>query len=225
MWETVVPSLLDLNYKVLTIDLPCHGESRFIGDNCTMVHMAKEVVKLLNENEIEGPQLIGHSMGGYVGLEVLKLIQAKLILLHSNFWSDPEEKKQDRNRVIEVVKKNSSLFIQEAIPGLFAKENLAKCRTEIQSLIDQANKIPTMEIIAATAGIRDRLDNRQLMETNEIGIIQGAGDPVIPTLKMLEQTSTLKSQVEIVTIANSGHMSIWEDQDALIESIKRLLIE
>ena len=190
-----------------------------------MIHMAEEVINLLNENDIKTPYLIGHSMGGYVGLEVLKLVKAKLILLHSNFWSDPEEKKQDRNRVIEVVKRNSSLFVKEAIPALFAEANIDKCQTAIKSLIKQANQISIEEIVAATVGIRDRLDNRQVMEENDIGIIHGAEDPVIPTLKLMAETSTLASKVEIVTIENSGHMSIWEAKVALIESIKRLLIE
>ena len=108
---------------------------------------------------------------------------------------------------------------------MFAEANIDKCQTAIKSLIKQANQISIEEIVAATVGIRDRLDNRQVMEENDIGIIHGAEDPVIPTLKLMAETSTLASKVEIVTIENSGHMSIWEDKVALIESIKRLLIE
>lgn len=221
MWETIVPSFE--GFQTITYDLFCHGQNPYVGSVCSMHEMAEDVIKFLQENKIENPTIIGHSMGGYVGLEILKRIQGKLILLHSNFWEDPEQKKHDRNRVIEIVRSNKNLFISEAIPGLFDPKNQAKCSSHIAQLIEKAKKMDSSQIEAATAGMRDRMDNTAMLGNAEISIIHGENDPIIPTSVLNENLKKAASKPERIDITNVGHMSIWEDSASLIKAIKELL--
>src|SRR5690606_26597669 len=100
VWDRLHPVFAEDGYCVITMDLPCHGKSRFNGEICEMTEMAEAVFAILYKFKFFNPIVIGHSMGGYVGLELMKLMACRLILLHSNFWEDPPEKKNDRNRVI-----------------------------------------------------------------------------------------------------------------------------
>ena len=223
MWAGIIPAF-ETGYRCIMPDLPCHGKSRFDGDHCSMEFMASAVSALITELDIETATIIGHSMGGYVGLELLEAQKHRLILLNSNFWADPEEKKKDRNRVIELVKKNKSTFIREAIPALFADVNKSKCEEHIQKLIRKANEIPSSEIIAVTKGMRDRKANYELMRHEHISIIQGEMDPIIAPKMLIQELSETGAPVPIKTIPNCGHMSTFEKPRAVVESIKQLLI-
>jgi pimeloyl-ACP methyl ester carboxylesterase len=223
IWDDIWPEFKKTGYKVITVDLPCHGESRFSGEKCSMTEMAEGVNNILHTFKIEYPTIIGHSMGGYVGLELLRLLDARLFLVHSNFWADSKEKKLDRNRVISIMQKGSERFIREAIPGLFADNNKEKCENNIESLIRYALQIPANEIAAATAGIRDRRSSHDLMEKKNVSIIQGELDPIIPTVVLEEELTKIKRKPTVVTIPNCGHMSLWEDKKTLISELTRLL--
>lgn len=225
IWNNVYPEFVNEGFTAVLIDLPCHGQSRYEADICSMKQMADEVHNVLIENNCNPSFVLGHSMGGYVGLELLKLVPFKLVLIHSNFWEDNEQKKSDRNRVIEIVKKNKSLFLNEAIPGLFAEKNREMCRPQIEKLISEANKIPSEEIAAATAGLRDRTQSYTQMNEQEVTLIQGDQDPIISNETLYTQIRNLIKIPHVIEIENCGHMSFFEQPAALITSLKQVLIQ
>jgi pimeloyl-ACP methyl ester carboxylesterase len=225
IWDTILPFFDESEFQLITVDLPCHGQSRYVGEKCSMREMADAVEALLRSIGITKLSCIGHSMGGYVALELAKQIELKVILLHSNFWEDSEQKKEDRNRVIEVVKQNKNRFINEAIPNLFASQNKEKCSKDIERLIIQASAIPSAEIIAATVGMRDRSSFVKNMDKMDVSIIHGELDPIIPTNQMEESINKLEKLPPLIQLKNCGHMSIWESKTDLIKAIKSLLIQ
>lgn len=220
MWDGIAPEFECLGFKTILIDLPCHGNTRFDDEICSMSFMAECVDALCSIEGIENPFVFGHSMGGYVGLELLKLRSIQLTLVHSNFWDDSLDKKLDRDRVVLVVEKNKMRLIQEAIPNLFATDSRERCKTNILKIMESAERIPANEIIAVTRGMRDRLHNKEILEANRISIIHGQLDTVVKTNKLMEEISQLNSQPKIQFIPDAGHMSIWERPAALIECLK-----
>jgi pimeloyl-ACP methyl ester carboxylesterase len=190
-----------------------------------MTDMASAVFNYLQDRKIENPFVLGHSMGGYVGLELLRQMPVELTLIHSNFWEDPESKKLDRNRVIEIVKTNKSLFLNESIPHLFAPENRITNQTEIQKLIQQATKIPVNEICAATAGLRDRKSSYDLMEAANISLIHGNQDPVIPNGILNAALQKLTKKPKVFEIENCGHMAFIEQPQHLINHLTSILFQ
>jgi pimeloyl-ACP methyl ester carboxylesterase len=222
MWKSIKKEFLK-THQVVLIDLPCHGLTKFDGEICSMELMAKCVHQVLKQEQICKPMVFGHSMGGYVGLELLKIIPIVLTLVHSNFWADDKEKKNSRDRVVDVVKTKKSFFINEAIPNLFWKNNIHKCKKDIERLINKASKISSKQIISATKGMRDRQENSDLLKSHSIKIIQGEYDPIIPQYIMRNHLSELKINVPCQVVKNVGHMSIWEDTVHLIDAIKTLM--
>ena len=224
MWESIYTNFLVEGFQCILVDLPCHGNSRFEGDECSMGFMAEEVHQLLDFLKINEPILVvGHSMGGYVGLELSQLRPTQLVLLHSNFWADSDSKKLDRNRVIKIVEQGKKKFIQEAIPNLFAPENRENCAAIINQLIEKASTIPYKEIQAATAGMRDRSAFKNT-EKSSFAMIHGELDPIISTKMVKEELSQLANKPQLINLQNVGHMSIWEDHPSLIKALKTLLI-
>ena len=129
--------------------------------------------------------------------------------MNSNFWEDSDKKKSDRNRVIEVVKKNKNRFISEAIPGLFAKpENHADF---IQNLIHAAQEMSQEAVIYATSAMRDRPSSELIAQKlgDKLKIIQGEKDQVIPMKEMLERTATMEA--ELIILSEVAHMSHVEE--------------
>ncbi|OIQ37794.1 MAG: hypothetical protein BM555_00220 [Crocinitomix sp. MedPE-SWsnd] len=224
MWEGLVPKFVKEGFQCIFIDLPCHGNSRFEGENCSMKHMALQVNLLINELNIQDEiTVVGHSMGGYVALELNGLRPCEVILLHSNFWADGDQKKTERNRVIDIVEKNKALFIKEAIPNLFAPFNKEKCHNDIRLLVNGAIENPVNEIQAATAGMRDRDAFYKLNNDSTLHIIHGEFDPIISTAKMNEELANFKGQHELIVLKGVGHMSIWENESLLIKRLMSII--
>lgn len=221
MWSFL--NLQALKARKVFIDLPGHGKSPLTdnSESPSIDFMAKEVLTVLNFFELDSYSVIGHSLGGYVGLH-MKEIDArckKVVLLNSNFWEDSEQKKKDRIRVAEIAFKAKKLFIQEAIPNLFGKpENHAE---EIDELIEEALKMAPESIAYSALAMRERKDyTREVSENQtEYFIIHGKLDKLVDTDFLKSQ---LKSVENLFVIENAGHMAHIEQSEEVFGILKEV---
>lgn len=224
MWNVLVPDLE--KFQLIRIDFIGHGSSKARDVPVySMEFLAELVQDILEENKVQSPIIIGHSMGGYVGLELIKTIPfKKLILLNSNFWEDSDERISNRNRLIEVVQKNKGLFINEAIRNLFYIQN-ESITTRISRLQQEAMQMKSEDIIKTSKGLRDRRNHTKTVEQfyTKIFILQATEDPIISWKEMEAQLSQLTKKPELHLIENSGHMSIWENFKATKSILTKLL--
>lgn len=219
MWNSIVKKF-STDHQCIVVDLPAHGLSRISKTAISIVDIAQLLKDFCLEKNIQQPTVVGHSLGGYIALELANLMSINPILLHSNFWEDDQQKKVDRNRVIEVVQQNSNRFIQEAIPNLFAKNNRSKCQEAINQLTTKAKEIPPQEIIAITAAMRDRKANYTLAQDTALIMIHGEEDPIISNQKLQEELAQFTSPIQLFEMKNIGHMSIWENPEGLNKLLK-----
>ena len=80
MWEPQI-KILKKNYRVITPDLPGFGRSNKIKSKDSISQMAKIILKFLNDKDINKFNLLGHSMGGMVVQEMVKLAEEKIFKL------------------------------------------------------------------------------------------------------------------------------------------------
>lgn len=66
-WDGMVP-ILDRDHRVITIDLLGHGGSEKPGSGYTPQNQAKVVAEALERLEVENATVVGHSLGGSVGV-------------------------------------------------------------------------------------------------------------------------------------------------------------
>lgn len=215
MWEYLPTS--DMEFKKIFIDLPGHGGSSTPIGVPSIARIAEIIIEQLKELGIEKFHVIGHSMGGYVALELASMgFVEKLVLLNSNFWEDSIQKKKDRDRVVNIVQKSKDLFIQEGIKGLFVfPENY---ENEINTLVSWAKVIPIEGIVYATHAMKNRVNHLQIC--TELGekllVIQGEKDQSTPQSSMLE---LLPSVNQLYIIPEVGHMSYIESPKLVLQKL------
>ena len=98
---------LSKNFRVISIDIPGHGESEYFADKHTMEAISERVYLTLKKLHIKTCFMIGHSMGGYVTLMFHKLFPEMLSgfsLFHSHPFADSKESINKRLREIELIK-------------------------------------------------------------------------------------------------------------------------
>jgi pimeloyl-ACP methyl ester carboxylesterase len=227
--STTMWNYLDLEkapFQSILIDLPGHGDSGLndTNESPSMKYMAAEVAKLLAKLNIEEYHVVGHSMGGYVALELKELDpkSKKVVLLNSNFWEDPVEKKKDRVRIADIVLKAKDLFVNEAIPGLFYRHN--RKDSAIIELIKESRKMEAASIAYASLAMRNRLDKSTLVKGNAIDflILHGKHDPIISTEKWQSELKDISVSFEI--IEDAGHMSHIENPTKILKSIVDFIV-
>ena len=212
MWEPLLP-LLSEKHRVINIDLPGHGKSGVIAETHSMELMAEAVLAVLDKLNISSATFLGHSMGGYVALafaEAYGKRVEKLILLNSTPAEDSPERKENRNRAIEVITKNPRVFISMAISNLFAESSHKKFATKIEQLKNEAFSFPIEGILAAVRGMRDRKDRIEMLKffPKKKYIISAKEDPIIPLDEVKSLSFNCKAKLKIIS---GGHMSVIEN--------------
>ncbi|KAF2512080.1 alpha/beta hydrolase [Flavobacterium zhairuonense] len=216
MWTEYV-DLFSKNNRIITIDLLGHGETECLGYVHEMEDNANVVNEVLEHLKIEKAIILGHSMGGYVGLAFAELFPnkiKKLVLLNSTSKEDTAEKKLNRTRAIKAVKQNYIGFVSLAIANLFSENNRIRLANEIEKVKEEALKTPLQGIIASLEGMKIRKDRESLLHQNRFPVllILGKKDPVLSyedSLSQIEDTT-----VELVSFED-GHMSHIENKEEL----------
>lgn len=214
--------LLSQKRQVITIDLLGHGETGNISEVHSMENMADAVIEVLNHLKIEKASFAGHSMGGYVIMEILKKYPEKITkigLINSTPAEDTPEKKENRDRVASLVAKNKSAFVSMAISNLLTAENNKKFKPEIEILKNEAQKMTSESIIAATLGMKNRLDRVETLKSfkGDKFIIVGMQDPVLDVENTIEIGK--KTDSKIIEFPE-GHLSFIENRDLLLQFLQ-----
>lgn len=219
---------LSKKFRVIAIDLPGHGQSGTFNGSASVEQMGEAVKAVLDFLRINKLVIIGHSMGGYAMLAFAEFWPEKLSglgLFHSITWADLPEKREARDREIELVKQGKKNLICNAnVPKGFADDNLEKFKTAVERAKAIAINTPEEGIIAALNGMKTRPDRTFILEKAEVPVFFAVGkkDNYIPVEKLL--ALTLKSKQKYVSILeNSGHMSFIEEQEFAIDEMEQFL--
>ena len=80
MWEPQIQFFKD-NFRVIAPSLPGFGKSRAIHSFNTIECMAKLILNFLEKKDIKNFNLLGHSMGGMIVQEMVKIAGEKILKL------------------------------------------------------------------------------------------------------------------------------------------------
>lgn len=219
IWEEIIPEL-SIHSRIIAPDLPGFGKSEIL-PTVTIREVGMSVIRFLTAIEVQNCVIIGHSLGGYVALAIAverpDLI-AGLCLFHSTALPDTEEKKLNRGRVMDFVRKNGVLpFIETFVPGLFFQKNMKKNLEQVYKI---AAKTDENTLLCYTRAMRDRPDMTGFLSEFEKPILFLAGekDTFIEVSSLADQVKiSVNGQLKV--LAETGHMGMFE---ATNESIKIL---
>lgn len=224
MWKETV-ALFSNQYRCISIDLLGHGDTECLGYIHTMEDMGYAVKAVLDHLEESSVILVGHSMGGYVALACAELfpdLVRGLVLLNSTSFPDSEERKLNRSRAINVVKKNPNAYTSLAISNLFAEKNRSKLVKEIEAIKNQASKTPLQGIISALEGMKIRKDRTSVL-FNFKGpkiLFSGKEDPVLEHRQSIRETEQL--QIDLISF-DGGHMIYIENKEKFLSELENFL--
>lgn len=223
IWSELATDLSG-KFTVLMVDLPGHGRSGLGDDPQSIPVMAAGVRALLANLQVDEFVLCGHSMGGYVSLEIARELPDRtkgLILLHSHAAPDDEKAKENRDRTINIVKLNHSNFIHSFIPDLFAENNRERLSLQIERLRNRSASTGGKAIIAALEAMRDREGAFDIIMNASFPIffIIGKDDSRMPYEKIIAQ-SMMANHAEILMLSNVGHMGMIEAPEKVFPAIR-----
>lgn len=207
----------DVNY----LSLPGFGIEP-VTNEYSIADLAKKFWKHLDEIGIEQANLVGHSMGGYVCLEMLSLHPSRvssLALIHSHVYADSPEKKAARTDALHDIKTyGPSGFIHKFYNGLFA--DIDKSDFLIKMLIRRGLQYDANAWYYGTLAMRDRSDHSATLETAKIPVLllMGGADKAVPSELALKQ-STLAERTSIHLYESTGHLSMYENTRQVITDL------
>jgi pimeloyl-ACP methyl ester carboxylesterase len=221
MWKDIV-SYFSREYHCISIDLPGHGESPLLPGIQSMPAMADAVIQKLDALGIEEFAVIGHSMGGYVGLEMARARPDRVLglcLYHSRVLNDGAEKRTGRVRAVRAVAHGKSFFLKGTIRGLFGAPHRERLTEQIDGICADADKMSQEAIQSSLLGMRNRRDGSEVYQKIPVrSSILGEWDEAVPVKE--ESGHLEKLSEEFIWLANTGHMSHFEDPVAAIDALK-----
>ncbi|MBP8959297.1 MAG: alpha/beta hydrolase [Bacteroidales bacterium] len=227
IWEDFGSKLAN-DFRVLTIDLPGHGDSEMLGTTHSMELMADVVNSLIKETALEKAFVVGHSMGGYVTLALLEKYSFSLsgyCLFHSHPFADTPEIIKKRKNEIEIVKAgNRFLLCNENIRRLYAEKNLEKFSKAVENSKRIASTISAGGIIAVLRGMMARPSRQHVMEQGIVPClwILGVFDNHISCEEMKTRVK-LPPNAELFILENSGHMGFIEEEEVSLRVLKSFI--
>ncbi|XP_047349083.1 protein ABHD11 isoform X1 [Vespa velutina] len=217
--------------KVIAVDARNHGDSPHSSE-MSYKHMAKDIVQLLNDLELEKAILIGHSMGGstmmYLALHYPELVE-KLVVVDMS----PARPSPSLTEMVKIFKVMRSITL-DGSPSLskarkMAEEQLAKVVKPLA-----LRQFLTMNLVEAEPGKYKWRVNLPVLEQNfstEIAIFPNVAEKVYmgPTLFIggsnsdyikIEDHPAIKklfTRAEFLYVAGADH---WVHADKPAEFIK-----
>lgn len=213
VWNFFAENLVDA-FRVITIDLPGHGESECIGEVHPMEQMAEVVKAVLDHLEVTEAVIIGHSMGGYIALAMARIYPGLfrgLGLFHSTSLADSDEGRLSRERNIKLIRDDHQAFLFNFIPELFAPENRERLAPEIDALVEEAKKMTKKAVIAAQEGMKVRSSSLDVLINAKFPVmfIAGQKDSRVPFENIWVQMA-LTEEAHSLILRNVGHMGFLE---------------
>ena len=226
IWEEMTSHLSD-QFTLIKIDLPGHGSSKVYGEIHTMEFMASEVKKVTDYLNIEVFHLLGHSMGGYTALALTEKfpdILKSITLFFSSYFADDDEKKEQRQKSLRIIKEAFPSYVKAGIPNLFNPNE----KDFLEGKIELAKKIALSTkndgVLAAVRGMIERTDKTSVLNQFEgkILVISGKHDNAVKTdliINNLPDRTNIKSYV-----LDCGHNGHWEKTSICAEIINTELL-
>jgi pimeloyl-ACP methyl ester carboxylesterase len=226
MWNDIASELAS-DFHVFYPDLPGFGKTTIVSNHVTLEEAAVQLEEWMEEQKIENPVVIGHSLGGYVALAILELMGNRIKgigLIHSTAFDDDEEKKHSRDKTIAFIKKQGvDKFVTSFVPQLFTASTRAQFEKEIDLAVTQSKESSLVGLIAYSEAMRDRKSRLQILEdyTGPKLLIAGTEDGVVKIEASRLQRDAFTSYYELEGV---GHMGQVERREEVIKILRGFIM-
>lgn len=227
LWKALSEKLSD-EFRIICPDLPGFGQSPLPDTDFSLEEIGDQIVSWLKNLDVKQCIVIGHSLGGYISLEILRkhhdFVKA-IGLFNSSAFGDSLEKKENRNKLIEFISDYGvGPFLKTFVPSLFYPKTSEKHKKTIDQISDEGQSIKQESVMKYAAAMRDRVDSIDLLQLyhDRILLISGEFDQNIPLKKSKEMAGILDKDNSHI-IPDSAHMSLFEQSELCYKAIRKFV--
>ncbi len=231
LWNMVATALAEADHRVIAFDQRGHGGSTIGADGIGSAQMASDYAAILEHHDVTDGVLVGHSMGGFVGINFLldhpDVVAERLqgCLLMATFAGDVSRKNPQNKLQIPLIKSGILLRLisisafgkafTRSLTGSYQK-GMAEAFVPVFSSHDHATLIPIMEAMT---------DESRYAQLGEISlptsIVIGTKDRTTPPFHTDDMHAGIEGS-RLVSVDGKGHCLNWEAPDVIVNEISRL---
>lgn len=229
IFAPVMPALAQVG-RVVAVDLPGFGQSPPLSPGFSLADVAREIVALLQALGLQRTVLIGHSMGGYVALEVAAQrpeLLSGLVLLASHPRADTPEARARRQEGVETIRQGRRAGFLEGflarLPSPWTRQHAPRLLEEVRAMAEAVSDQVLVGFLQAMAARKDHTETVRKLEV-PVGVVVGEADPLIPH-ELARETAAQAPRGRLVVIPEAGHLPTLEKPVFTAEALARLVRE
>ncbi len=224
IWKDLSTKLSD-QFRIICPDLPGFGDSPLPIEEFSLEQIGDSIIEWLKNRGVQSCIVIGHSLGGYISLEILRkhndFVKA-IGLFNSSAFEDAPDKKENRNKLIQFIPEHGvAPFLKTFVPSLFYPPTADKYQNIIDEIEGDGLSIKPQSVMGYAAAMRDRVDSLDLLEaySDSILLLAGEADQNVPLEKTTEMAKYLASE-NVHILPESAHMSLFEQSELCFDAIR-----
>lgn len=231
MWAPQIAHLSQ-SYRCIVPELWAHGQSDYAPEQTrTLQDYAKQVLALLDDLQIERFSIVGLSVGGMWGTELVSLALARvdaLVLMDTFVGLEPEVAHKKYFAMLETIAAEQHVpdsIIQTVVPLFFANEahqNHPELVTAFAQSLEQVKGQQAVELAKIGRMVFGRRDQIEEIENFALPTLIAVGqeDKPRPVLESYLMQDCISGS-QLVQIPNAGHISNLEQP----ELVNRMLLD
>jgi len=230
IWDEQIDALQH-QYQLILPDIPGSGASATlpIDYKAASIDLFADIIyQLLQHLSITSFVMLGHSMGGYITLAFAEKHPEMLLafgLIHSTAFADSLEKKEQRQKSIELIGTyGSHAFLKNTIPNLFSNRYKQEQPQQINELIEQSKNFNSIALQQYTYAMQQRADKTVVLKNASVPVLVmiGTDDVAAPMNDVLQQVY-LAEESYIHILEQTAHMGMWESTTLFNQHLQAFL--
>ena len=164
----------------------------------------------------DGPErfaLLGHSMGGYVALAIVRQAPervTRLALLSTNARADTDEQKANRKGMIAASERDFDAVVQRTRSAMLHKESLADAKLAAD-VLTMMRRVDRETYVRQQLATMERSDQRDLLADIAVAtLVLGGADDRIVSPDLTAELAQLIPGAKAVRLETCGHMPSLE---------------
>ena len=217
-WQSVAPDLRGAGA----------AEAPASPDEYSMTSYARDLVRFLDERQVETAVVCGLSMGGYITFELLRQVSKRVcgaILCNTKATADTPEAKRGRDALAARARAQGATAVaQDLVPKLLSGATRERQPHVVQEVTEMIERQPVAGIVGALHALRERPDSTPLLGRIRVPVLVVAGedDQITPAEGMREMAKAIAG-AEFVLIPEAGHLAPLEQPTQVNAAITAFL--
>jgi pimeloyl-ACP methyl ester carboxylesterase len=223
-----VISELEDEYYCISYDIRGFGGSEQGKGQFTMESYVDDLGNLIDQLEVVNPVIVGFSMGGYIALRANEKFKSKfkaLILANTKTAADDDAAKLKRASAISSINSEGvEPFLDTFLSVAFSENFVDKEPQVIETFKTKIMHFSPVGIKGGLLAMISRTDTTQSLKDTKLPmlLISGENDKIISPDIMENMANSIQNST-YVCLTDSGHMSMVENPQGFIHTVKRFL--